>query len=54
MVSINTETDFLFCRYASFSILEVTYAEPGVKINATNAATNVETETTVNVPLFIK
>ena len=57
MVSINTETDLpLSVDMPSSVVLEVTYAEPGVKgntaTNATKSAT-VETGATVNVPLFI-
>ncbi|SHG37540.1 translation elongation factor P (EF-P) [Flavobacterium micromati] len=57
MVSINTETDLpLSVDMPASVILEVTYAEPGIKgntaTNATKSAT-VETGATVNVPLFI-
>ena len=57
MVQVNTETDLpLSVDMPSSVILEVTYAEPGVKgntaTNATKSAT-VETGATVNVPLFI-
>jgi len=57
MVQINTETDLpLSVDMPASVILEVTYAEPGVKgntaTNATKAAT-VETGATINVPLFI-
>ncbi len=57
MVQVNTETDLpLSVDMPSSIILEVTYAEPGVKgntaTNATKSAT-VETGATVNVPLFI-
>lgn len=57
MVQVNTETDLpLSIDMPSSIILEVTYAEPGVKgntaTNATKSAT-VETGATVNVPLFI-
>lgn len=57
MVQINTETDLpLSVDMPASVILEVTYAEPGVKgntaTNATKSAT-VETGATVNVPLFI-
>ena len=57
MVSINTETDLpLSVDMPSSVILEVTYAEPGIKgntaTNATKSAT-VETGASVNVPLFI-
>ena len=57
MIQINTETDLpLSVDMAPSVILEVTYAEPGIKgntaTNATNPAT-VETGATVNVPLFI-
>ena len=57
MVQVNTETDLpLSVDMPSSVILEVTYAEPGVKGNtATNATKNatVETGASVNVPLFI-
>ena len=57
MVQINTETDLpLSVDMPSSIILEVTYAEPGVKGNtATNATkpAKVETGASVNVPLFI-
>ncbi|WP_339653606.1 elongation factor P [Flavobacterium frigidarium] len=57
MVSINTETDLpLSVDMPASVILEVTYAEPGVKgntaTNATKSAT-VETGAQINVPLFI-
>ncbi|MCV9933821.1 elongation factor P [Flavobacterium sp. LS1R47] len=57
MVQINTETDLpLSVDMPASVILEVTYAEPGIKgntaTNATKSAT-VETGATVNVPLFI-
>ncbi|SCY08611.1 elongation factor P [Flavobacterium caeni] len=57
MVQINTETDLpLSVDMPASVILEVTYAEPGVKgntaTNATKSAT-VETGATINVPLFI-
>ena len=57
MVQINTETDLpLSVDMPTSVILEVTYAEPGVKgntaTNATKSAT-VETGANVNVPLFI-
>ncbi|OHT44163.1 elongation factor P [Flavobacterium tructae] len=57
MVQVNTETDLpLSVDMPSSVILEVTYAEPGVKgntaTNATKSAT-VETGASVNVPLFI-
>jgi len=57
MVQINTETDLpLSVDMPTSVVLEVTYAEPGVKgntaTNATKSAT-VETGATVNVPLFI-
>lgn len=57
MVQINTETDLpLSVDMPASIILEVTYAEPGVKgntaTNATKSAT-VETGATINVPLFI-
>ena len=56
MVQINTETDLpLSVDMPTSVILEVTYAEPGVKgntaTNATKSAT-VETGASVNVPLF--
>lgn len=57
MVQINTETDLpLSVDMPASIVLEVTYAEPGVKGNtATNATkpATVETGATVNVPLFI-
>lgn len=57
LVQINTETDLpLSVDMPSSVILEVTYAEPGVKGNtATNATkqATVETGALVNVPLFI-
>ena len=57
MLQINTETDLpLSVDMPTSVILEVTYAEPGVKGNtATNATkpATVETGATVNVPLFI-
>ncbi|BFM44986.1 elongation factor P [Flavobacterium sp. CFS9] len=57
MVQINTETDLpLSVDMPASVVLEVTYAEPGVKGNtATNATKNatVETGASVNVPLFI-
>ncbi|HJS00005.1 MAG TPA: elongation factor P [Flavobacterium sp.] len=57
MVQINTENDLpLAVDMPASIVLEVTYAEPGVKgntaTNATKSAT-VETGATVNVPLFI-
>ena len=57
MVQINSETEApLSVDMPASIILEVTYAEPGVKgntaTNATKSAT-VETGATVNVPLFI-
>ena len=57
MVQINSETDApLSVDMPASIVLEVTYAEPGVKgntaTNATKSAT-VETGATVNVPLFI-
>ena len=57
MISINTETDLpLSVDMPASVILEVTYAEPGIKgntaTNATKSAT-VETGASVNVPLFI-
>jgi len=57
MVQINTETDLpLAVDMPASIVLEVTYAEPGVKGNtATNATkpATVETGATINVPLFI-
>ncbi|MBS1534857.1 MAG: elongation factor P [Flavobacteriaceae bacterium] len=57
LVQINTETDLpLSVDMPASVVLEVTYAEPGVKGNtATNATkqATVETGATVNVPLFI-
>jgi elongation factor P len=57
MVQINTETDLpLSVDMPTSIVLEVTYAEPGVKGNtATNATkpAKVETGASVNVPLFI-
>ncbi len=57
MVQINTETDLpLSVDMPASIVLEVTYAEPGVKGNtATNATkqATVETGATINVPLFI-
>lgn len=57
MIQINTETDLpLSVDMPASIILEVTYAEPGVKGNtATNATkpATVETGATINVPLFI-
>ena len=57
MVQINTETELpLAVDMPASVILEVTYAEPGVKGNtATNATkpATVETGAQVNVPLFI-
>ena len=57
MVQINTETDMpLAVDMPANIILEVTYAEPGVKGNtATNATkpATVETGARINVPLFI-
>jgi elongation factor P len=57
MVQINTETDLpLAVDMPASVVLEVTYAEPGVKGNtATNATkpATVETGAQVNVPLFI-
>ncbi|WP_316632733.1 elongation factor P [uncultured Flavobacterium sp.] len=57
MVQVNTETDLpLSVDMPASVVLEVTYAEPGVKgntaTNATKSAT-VETGANVNVPLFI-
>ncbi|WP_445454782.1 elongation factor P [Flavobacterium sp. 25HG05S-40] len=57
MVQINTETELpLSVDMPASVVLEVTYAEPGVKGNtATNATkpAKVETGASVNVPLFI-
>lgn len=57
MVQVNTETDLpLSVDMPASVILEVTYAEPGLKGNtATNATkpAKVETGANVNVPLFI-
>lgn len=57
MVIINAETEApLSVEMPSSVVLEVTYAEPGVKGNtATNATkpATVETGATINVPLFI-
>ena len=57
MIQINAETEApLSVDMSASIILEVTYAEPGVKGNtATNATkpATVETGATVNVPLFI-
>ncbi|UUC44638.1 elongation factor P [Flavobacterium cerinum] len=57
MVQINTETDLpLSVDMPASVVLEVTYAEPGVKGNtATNATkpAKVETGASINVPLFI-
>lgn len=57
MVQVNTETEMpLSVDMPSSIVLEVTYAEPGVKGNtATNATkpAKVETGASVNVPLFI-
>ncbi|MHC5202297.1 elongation factor P [Myroides sp. LJL119] len=57
MVQINTETELpLAVDMPASVVLEVTYAEPGVKGNtATNATkpATVETGATINVPLFI-
>ncbi|MBV2195202.1 elongation factor P [Flavobacterium sp. HXWNR69] len=57
MIQINAETEVpLSVDMPASIILEVTYAEPGVKGNtATNATkpATVETGATVNVPLFI-
>ncbi len=57
MVQVNTENDLpLSVDMPASIVLEVTYAEPGVKgntaTNATKSAT-VETGATINVPLFI-
>lgn len=57
MIQINAETDVpLSVDMPASIVLEVTYAEPGVKGNtATNATkpATVETGASVNVPLFI-
>ena len=57
MVQINTETELpLSVDMPASIVLEVTYAEPGVKGNtATNATkpATVETGASINVPLFI-
>ena len=57
MVQINTETELpLSVDMPASIVLEVTYAEPGIKGNtATNATkpAKVETGASVNVPLFI-
>jgi elongation factor P len=57
MIQINAETEApLSVDMPASIILEVTYAEPGVKGNtATNATkpATVETGASVNVPLFI-
>lgn len=57
MVQINTETELpLSVDMPASVVLEVTYAEPGVKGNtATNATkpAKVETGASINVPLFI-
>ena len=57
MIAINTETDLpLSVDMPASVILEVTYAEPGIKGNTATSATKsatVETGATVNVPLFI-
>ena len=57
MVQVNTETELpLSVDMPASIVLEVTYAEPGVKGNtATNATkpAKVETGASVNVPLFI-
>jgi len=57
MIQINTETELpLSVDMPASIVLEVTYAEPGVKGNtATNATkpATVETGATINVPLFI-
>lgn len=57
MVQVNTENDLpLSVDMPASIVLEVTYAEPGVKgntaTNATKSAT-VETGASINVPLFI-
>lgn len=58
MIQINTETDTpLSVDMPASVVLQVTYAEPGVKGNtATNATkpATVETGASVNVPLFIE
>ena len=51
----DTETP-LSCELPPFVVLEVTYAEPGVKGDTATSATKpatVETGATINVPLFI-
>ena len=57
MVQVNTETDLpLSVDMPASIVLEVTYAEPGLKGNtATNATkpATVETGASINVPLFI-
>lgn len=57
MVQVNTETDLpLSVDMPASIVLEVTYAEPGMKGNtATNATkpATVETGASINVPLFI-
>ena len=57
MIQVNSETEApLSVDMPASIVLEVTYAEPGVKGNtATNATkpATVETGATVNVPLFI-
>jgi elongation factor P len=57
MVQINTETDLpLSVDMPASIVLQVTYAEPGIKGNtATNATkpAKVETGASINVPLFI-
>lgn len=58
MIQINTETELpLSVDMPASVVLEITYAEPGIKGNtATNATkpATVETGATVNVPLFIE
>lgn len=58
MIQINTETELpLSVDMSASVVLEITYAEPGIKGNtATNATkpATVETGATVNVPLFIE
>lgn len=58
MIQINTETELpLSVVMPASVVLEITYAEPGIKGNtATNATkpATVETGATVNVPLFIE
>ena len=58
MIQINTETELpLSVDMPASVVLEITYAEPGIKGNtATNATkpATVETGAMVNVPLFIE